>query len=143
MLIRLQTVVTINPYAANRSAENFRDPHSFVPERWLNDPAYDSDKRDVVQAFSFGPRDCIGKRYVRLAFRMDLPALKPLLSWFVLTRWCRFALNNINLTLTHLFWNFDAKLDDGARDWAVDQRIYSDWQLPELPVVLTKRSQVS
>ena len=55
-------------------------------------------------------------------------------------RLCSFALNNINLILTHLFWTFDAKLGDAARNWVVDQKIYADWQLPELPVVLTKRA---
>ncbi|MCJ1454858.1 hypothetical protein MMC28_005211 [Mycoblastus sanguinarius] len=56
------TVVTINHYCANTSARNFRDPHTFIPDRWLNDPAYDGDNKDVVQPFSVGPRDCPGKR---------------------------------------------------------------------------------
>lgn len=56
-----QTVVTINQYCANRSARNFRDPDTFIPDRWLNDPAYDGDQKNVAQPFSVGPRDCPGK----------------------------------------------------------------------------------
>ena len=52
----------------------------------------------------------------------------------------RFALNNISLTLSHLLWNFDMKLGDGTRNWAVGQKIYNDWLLPELPVVLAERN---
>ena len=44
--------MTINHYCCNRSAQNFRDPHAFVPERWLGEPMYAEDKRDVVQPFS-------------------------------------------------------------------------------------------
>ena len=57
-----QTVVIINPYCANTSVRNFRDPHAFLPDRWLNDLAYEGDKKDVAQPFSVGPRDCPGKR---------------------------------------------------------------------------------
>ena len=56
------TVVTINHYCANLSAQNFRDPDRFIPERWMNDPDYADDRRDVVQPFSVGPRDCPGKQ---------------------------------------------------------------------------------
>lgn len=59
--LNAQTVVTINHYCANTSARNFRDPHTFIPDRWLDDSTYDGDKKDVVQPFSVGPRDCPGK----------------------------------------------------------------------------------
>ena len=65
-LFNTQTTVTINHYCANTSAQNFRDPLTFIPDRWLDDPAFDGDKKDVVQPFSVGPRDCPGKRLVAL-----------------------------------------------------------------------------
>lgn len=34
----------------------------FIPERWLGDPKFKDDKRDVFQPFSVGPRNCIGKK---------------------------------------------------------------------------------
>lgn len=42
----------------------FKDPEVLVPERWLGDPRYDNDKRDAVQPFSVGPRNCVGKKWV-------------------------------------------------------------------------------
>lgn len=41
---------------------NFRDPEMFVPERWLGDPRYDGDAKEVLQPFSIGPRNCLGKK---------------------------------------------------------------------------------
>jgi len=45
-----------------RSARNFRDPHAFVPERWLGDEKYAGDRKAALQPFSVGPRDCLGKK---------------------------------------------------------------------------------
>lgn len=60
-----QTVVGINQWSTYHSGLNFRDPETFDPERWLS-PAvrptkYDEDHRDVLQPFSYGSRDCIGR----------------------------------------------------------------------------------
>lgn len=51
-------------WASYQSETNFRDPGKFVPERWLGDPEYAHDVRGVLQPFSVGPRNCIGKKYV-------------------------------------------------------------------------------
>jgi cytochrome P450 len=42
-------------------SRNFRDPYAFVPERWMNDPQYATDNLSSVQAFSAGPRNCLGQ----------------------------------------------------------------------------------
>lgn len=55
-------VVGVHQYSAYRSAENFRFPDSFMPERWLQDERFADDKRAVLQPFSTGPRNCIGKK---------------------------------------------------------------------------------
>ena len=47
--------------SANLSEHNFKDAHSFVPERWLGDQRYAEDDRAAMQPFSFGLRNCIGK----------------------------------------------------------------------------------
>lgn len=43
-------------------SENFTDPFEFRPERFLNDPKYAGDKFDMLQPFSVGPRNCIGRK---------------------------------------------------------------------------------
>jgi cytochrome P450 len=57
------TVVGIPHWAAYRHSENFRYADQFLPERWLQDAKSDfaNDDRDVVHAFSYGPRACIAK----------------------------------------------------------------------------------
>lgn len=56
------TSVQLNQYPANHSATNFKDPENFVPDRWLGDERYESDQRNVMQPFSVGARNCIGKK---------------------------------------------------------------------------------
>lgn len=57
------TTVYVTPLAAYFSTTNFRNPEAFIPERWLPEGAdlYAGDQRDVVQPFSVGPRDCLGR----------------------------------------------------------------------------------
>jgi cytochrome P450 len=44
-----------------RNPKNFRDPYEFVPERWISEE-YASDIKHSLQPFSFGPRNCLGKK---------------------------------------------------------------------------------
>lgn len=50
--------------ATHRSPHNFKNPDEFIPDRYMGDPAYEDDKRHAVQAFSLGPRNCLGQKYV-------------------------------------------------------------------------------
>ncbi|KAJ4312861.1 hypothetical protein N0V84_009715 [Fusarium piperis] len=56
------TTVSVSHWSAYQSEMNFRDPKMFVPERWLDDPRYDGDAKEVLQPFSIGPRNCLGKK---------------------------------------------------------------------------------
>lgn len=56
------TAVYICQYAANHSPRNFKNPEAYVPERWLGDVEYTHDNRKAFNPFSFGPRNCIGRK---------------------------------------------------------------------------------
>jgi cytochrome P450 len=56
------TEVNLANWALNRSAQYFRDPNCFRPERWLPDaPAtYRHDRLEASKPFTIGPRVCTG-----------------------------------------------------------------------------------
>jgi cytochrome P450 len=54
------TTVVVPWYSAHRQKSNWRDPDSFVPERWLGDERYKADNKGAFAPFSVGPRNCIG-----------------------------------------------------------------------------------
>ncbi|CAG7558796.1 unnamed protein product [Fusarium equiseti] len=105
-----KTSVSVPQLPAYKSSQNFRNPEQFVPERWLDDPLYSNDSRAVVQPFSMGPRDCLGKNLAYVEMR---------------------------LMLTRLLWKFDLELMPESRDW-YDQNIYIIWEKKELNVKLTE-----
>lgn len=56
-------------YSTFRSATNFADPDSFIPERWLSpadggvtDKKFEKDNKFALQPFSYGPRNCLGQQ---------------------------------------------------------------------------------
>lgn len=59
-----QTSVSVGYYSTFRASSNFADAESFIPERWLEgrDIKFESDNRECLQPFSYGPRNCIGKK---------------------------------------------------------------------------------
>jgi hypothetical protein len=64
VLIVIQVTVGIPQFAAYTSPLNFAEPKSFIPERMLHehDAKFDKDRRAILQPFSAGPRNCIGKK---------------------------------------------------------------------------------
>jgi len=58
------TSVYVSQHTANHSPRNFADPEAFIPERWLKDaPAkFKDDNHAAMNPFSFGPRNCLGKK---------------------------------------------------------------------------------
>jgi cytochrome P450 len=59
-----QTLCAIFFLAASYSTENWAQPEEFLPERWMSDgnDEFTNDKREASQPFSFGPRNCTGKK---------------------------------------------------------------------------------
>ncbi|KAJ5966639.1 hypothetical protein N7501_002887 [Penicillium viridicatum] len=109
------TKVSVHPLGASWSPVNFHAPERFLPERWLpearTDPAspFFHDKRDVVQPFSAGPRNCIGRNVAYIEMR---------------------------LILTRLLWNFDIGLCEESLAW-YNQTAYTAWEKPPLMCRLT------
>jgi cytochrome P450 len=45
------------------SSKNFALPDSFIPERWTGEDArFDKDNKAALNPFSYGPRNCLGKK---------------------------------------------------------------------------------
>ncbi|KUI53331.1 Isotrichodermin C-15 hydroxylase [Cytospora mali] len=103
------TVVGVAQYPMYHSDRNFSDPFSFKPERFIEPEKFPDDRMDAVQAFSVGPRDCIGKNL---------------------------AYAEMRTILARLLFNFDLELVDPQQDW-MDQNVYFLWSKPPLNVYLT------
>lgn len=103
------TTVSLALYSTHRQKSNWRDPDSFVPERWLNDPKYKSDNRASFAPFSLGSRNCIGRNL---------------------------AYSEMRVIIARLLWNFDLKLEEESRRW-IDMKVFILWEKPPLMVKLT------
>ncbi|ORY71471.1 cytochrome protein [Pseudomassariella vexata] len=105
------TMIHFPQLAANRLESNFTRPEEFIPERFLGDEAFADDNYDVLQPFSVGPRNCIGKNL---------------------------AYAEMRLILAKMLWNFDFALVKGQDDW-MDQKTFTLWEKPPLMVNVKKR----
>ncbi|KAJ5623733.1 hypothetical protein N7510_000042 [Penicillium lagena] len=111
------TKVSIHQSAAYCSPLNFHRPEEFLPERWLPSAGEDAsspfcnDNRDVLQPFSIGPRNCIGRNLANAEMRM---------------------------ILARVLWNFDLELCAESSDWK-EQRSFLLWEKGPLMCVLKKR----
>ncbi|KAK4062902.1 hypothetical protein Trihar35433_8697 [Trichoderma harzianum] len=106
------TVLGIWQWPMYHNAKNFTLPDSYIPERWLGDARFSSDPQDVLQAFSFGPRNCIGKNL---------------------------AYAEMRLILAKILWNFDISLHPDSKDWLQDNRAFTLWQKPDLNIYIKPR----
>jgi cytochrome P450 len=107
------TWVGVPQLAANHSTSNFVEPHSFIPERYMekHDPQFDGDNKTVVQPFSTGPRNCIGLNLAKAEMK---------------------------LILAKIVWHFDMELVNLENDWT-NQHIYGLWDKNPLMVRLMPR----
>lgn len=106
------TLVAVDALPAWRSASNFHDPERFAPERWSADPPaeFANDKLKVVQVFSVGPRNCIGKNL---------------------------ALMEAKMILTNLFYNFDIVIMPECANYIHDLKVWGFWKREKFMVKLT------
>ena len=103
----------VTHYAAYHSASHFADPDSFIPERWLEprEDRFKNDKRNVLQPFHVGPRNCIGQGL---------------------------AMAEMRAILARVLWHFDVELCEESREWD-NQRVFFLWEKGDMWVKLTRR----
>lgn len=131
-LYYLQTIAACHHYASYRSSSNFTFPHAFLPERWLGlDSRFEQDKKDVLQPFSLGPRNCLGKKYV-----LSTTIQTDILTMFYYS----LAYCEIRLILCKLLYHFDLTLCPESSTWT-NQKVYFLWDKPPLMVTLKDRFQ--
>ncbi|KAF0329915.1 hypothetical protein GQ607_002682 [Colletotrichum asianum] len=106
------TVLSVPHWAMYHSSSNFSRPDEFIPNRWLDDPQFASDRKECMNVFSFGPRNCIGKNLAYVEMRMFL---------------------------ARVIWNFDIELAAESMDWLQKGRSFSVWAKHPLMVHLTPR----
>jgi cytochrome P450 len=106
-----RTCVSVSHWSCYHSPDNFRDPDKFAPERWLGDERYKNDRKRALQAFSLGPRNCLG---------MNL------------------AYAEMRVILARLLWNFDIELCQESRNWVEGMKVFMIYQRPPLKVILTQ-----
>ncbi|KAJ4290814.1 hypothetical protein N0V90_010009 [Kalmusia sp. IMI 367209] len=94
------TVIGIPQRAMFLSESNFTRAREFIPERWLNDPVFSTDRKDCFNPFSVGPRNCIGMNLAYAEFRT---------------------------ILARMVWNFDFEISDSSRNWMEEQNSYLLW----------------
>ncbi|TEA14427.1 Cytochrome P450 monooxygenase aclL [Colletotrichum sidae] len=103
------SIVAIHQWATYHKESNFRDPFGFHPERWLGDPGYADDRREALQPFHLGPRNCLGRNLAYVEMRT---------------------------MLARVIWNFDMVLAEDSQDWMEKQMIYVLWAKGPLNVYL-------
>lgn len=54
--------VAVHHFALYRDEKLWKDALGYRPERWLGDPEFAGDRRDALQPFSVGPRNCLGRK---------------------------------------------------------------------------------
>ena len=67
--------VGVHVFATHISPLHFKNPREFHPERWLGDAEYADDHFGAMEAFSVGPRNCLGKNLAWHEARLLLATL--------------------------------------------------------------------
>ncbi|KAI4870708.1 putative cytochrome P450 [Hypoxylon rubiginosum] len=107
------TFVEVQHWSMNHSKDNWKDPWTFNPERFLTTPeeaAKAGNKLDALQAFNVGPRNCIGRNLAYAEMRM---------------------------ILARIVYDFDLKLSDESQKWIERQRSFALWDRIPLYAYLT------
>ena len=110
------TTVSVCMWASTHSERNFEDPYTFNPDRYLNREKT-TDKWGASNAFSMGPRGCIGRNLSYMEMR---------------------------LIIGKLLWHNDVRFDGPNEPWNPEgdhknMVVYNNWMKPGLKVKLSPR----
>lgn len=116
------TTVSVSAWTASHSPSNFTKPLTFAPERWLDTERekYPVHVKEASQAFSYGPRGCIGKNLSYIEQR---------------------------LMISHLLWHYDFELAEEMKErnnaWTPEDdmkhmKSYLVWEKPDMWVKLRR-----
>ncbi|KIW86126.1 hypothetical protein Z517_01520 [Fonsecaea pedrosoi CBS 271.37] len=109
------TYLNIFQWTSHHNPKYFADPDLFVPERFLGtDPRYANDNLAMMEPFSVGPRNCIGKNLAYVEMR---------------------------LILARIVFNFDFELAPESDGWMEGQIINTLWEKPPLYITMSARKQ--
>jgi hypothetical protein len=124
-----QVYVSSHWFSASHSAENFKDPFAFIPERWLDPDC--TDTLDASQPFSLGPRNCIGRQYVLEVSTRTMTKLTASCA--------RLAWMEMRLIMAKMHFCFDLTPVDKNLDWVNESKLYTLWWKPALNTLLEPR----
>ncbi|EWG53831.1 hypothetical protein FVEG_12172 [Fusarium verticillioides 7600] len=98
-------VVSVDPWTTKHDGRYWKEPYSFIPERWIHESF--SDVKQASQPFSLGPRSCLGINLAYLEMR---------------------------IILAKMVYNFDWELVNNDVDLFRDAKLFLLWKKPALMV---------
>ena len=117
--------MSITTWAMFRSPKLFVDALEFVPERWLGDKKYESDRRDCVNPFSLGPRNCLGIKYVSCTLEVGFA-----------DRIASLAYVEMRLAIAKVLYHFDMEIEPESRKWLTELKTFFVWEKAPMMVRL-------
>lgn len=127
-----QTRVSVHQWSVVHDEKYFHRPDDFIPERWTKGEKASEmgDRLEASQPFSYGPRGCLGKKYVTNP--------TPFLTYTRLNSYSLAALE-MRLILAQMMWKYDVECLNHSVDWERDNQGYTLWHRPELRVLFHER----
>ncbi|CAI7663698.1 unnamed protein product [Penicillium bialowiezense] len=80
------TTVGIHNWSITHTGRFWKNPETFCPDRWMDDPKYKDDMREAFHPFGVGPRTCVARNLViieaslilaRILFDFDMELQLP------------------------------------------------------------------
>jgi cytochrome P450 len=73
--------VSVDTWTIHHDPRYWKDPHTFRPERWLDNDPENTDVLEASQPFLWGPRSCLGVNLAYLELRLTLATMAFRYDW--------------------------------------------------------------